>query len=75
MKKVIVIDGMSCAHCQAKAEQALNAIDGVEAKVNLKKKQAVVNLTADVQDRTFRDALREEGFAVVSIAEKKGLFN
>lgn len=38
MKKTIAISGMKCEHCQAKAQKALNAIPGVEATVDLKKK-------------------------------------
>lgn len=74
MKKVIEIKGMSCGHCQARATKALNGIDGVDAKVDLKKNQAVVNLASDVADQVFIDALSEVDLEVVSIGEKKGLF-
>jgi copper chaperone CopZ len=74
MKKIIGIEGMNCEHCVAKATKALNAIDGVEAKVDLKKKNAVVTLSKDVDDKVFKDALKEVDFQVVSITEKKGLF-
>ncbi|NLK22190.1 MAG: heavy-metal-associated domain-containing protein [Epulopiscium sp.] len=75
MKKIIEIEGMNCEHCVAKATKALNAIDGVEAKVNLKKKRAVVNLAKDLDKQVFIDALEEAEFKVVSITEKKSLFN
>lgn len=75
MKKIIEINGMSCAHCQARVENALNAIDGVEAKVDLKKKRAVVDLKKDVDDQTLKDAVTQAGYEVVSVAEKKGLFS
>ncbi|ADY56281.1 Heavy metal transport/detoxification protein [Syntrophobotulus glycolicus DSM 8271] len=74
MKKVIKIDGLHCEHCQATAEKALNAIHGVEAKVNLEKNQAIVHLSQEVDDQVFKDALSEVGFEAVSITEKKGLF-
>lgn len=74
MKKVIEINGMTCGHCQARVEKALNGIDGVEAKVDLKKKQATVLITKDVSDDTFKSVIEEAGYEVVSIAEKKGLF-
>lgn len=74
MKKLIKIEGMSCAHCQAKVEGALNAIHGVEAKVDLKKKAATVNLSTDIGDTVFKNAITDAGFTVVSIEEKKGLF-
>ena len=75
MKKVIEINGMSCGHCQARVEKALNAITGVEAKVELKKNRAVVNLKSEVPDETLKNAVTEAGYEVVSIAEKKGLFS
>ena len=74
MKKVIEINGMTCGHCQARVEKALNGIDGVEAKVDLKKKQATVQMTKEVSDETFKSVIEEAGYEVVSIAEKKGLF-
>ena len=74
MKKIIAIDGMHCEHCQGKAQKALNAIPGVEAKVDLKKKQATVSLEKDIPDHVFSEALTEAGFSLVSVKEKKGLF-
>lgn len=74
MKKIIKIEGMSCGHCQARVEKALNAIDGVEAKVDLKKKAAIVNLKADVSDEVMKEAVIEAGYEVVGIEEKKGMF-
>ena len=74
MKKVIEIEGMTCGHCQARVEKVLNEIEGVKAKVDLKKKQAVVNITADVEDVTLKEVITEAGYEVKSITEKKGLF-
>lgn len=75
MKKIIEIKGMSCGHCQAKTEKALNSIEGVEAKVDLKKNRAVVNLSKEIDDQVLRDAISGIDFEVVSIIEKKGLFS
>ncbi len=74
MKKIIEIEGMSCGHCQARVEQVLNAINGVEAKVDLKKKTATVNISSEVADETLGNAITEAGYEVISIREKKGLF-
>lgn len=74
MKKLITIEGMSCEHCRAAAEKALNAIDGVSAKVDLKKKQAAVTLKSDVSDEVLKNAVSEAGFEAVGITEKGGLF-
>ena len=75
MKKIIEIKGMSCGHCQARVEKALNAINGVEAKVDLKKNRAVVTLSKEVAEQILSDTVTEAGYEVVSIYEKKGLFS
>ncbi|BCK00425.1 hypothetical protein bsdcttw_34650 [Anaerocolumna chitinilytica] len=74
MKKVMKIEGMSCGHCQARVEKALSEINGVTAKVNLGKKEAVIEYSSDIKDDVFVNAVTEAGYEVVSIAEKKGLF-
>lgn len=75
MKKIVKVDGMNCSHCQAKVESALSALDGVsEAKVNLKKKIAVVTLEKEVNDDTLLKAVNDAGFTGVSVEIKKGLF-
>lgn len=74
MKKNIMIEGMSCGHCQATVEKALNNLEGVEAKVDLKKKLALVKFDNEISDEILRNTVVEAGFTVVSIEEKKGLF-
>ena len=71
MKKIIRIDGMMCAHCQAHVEKALNALDGVNAKVDLQAKTAEVTLTADVSDETLKKAVTDAGYEPVSIRTKE----
>lgn len=75
MKKIVKINGMHCDHCKASAEKALNAIDGVKAQVNLKKKEAVVSLENEVSDDVLTKAILDAGFEVESIEAKKGLFS
>ena len=58
MKKIIEIKGMSCAHCQAAVEKALNGIDGVDAKVDLKR-IAIVDLSREIDDVTLKTAVEE----------------
>jgi copper ion binding protein len=74
MKKIITIEGMSCSHCQRRVEEALRALDGVEAKVDLKKKKATVKYSKEIDDSILRKAVEEAGYEVVSVEEKKGLF-
>lgn len=67
MKKEIIIEGMSCAHCSGRVEKALNAIDGVEAKIDLGKKTAYVDLKKDISDDELAKAVTDAGYDVVSI--------
>ena len=67
MKKVIVVDGMMCAHCQMHVQKALAGVDGVvEAVVNLDTKQATVTLSKDVADAVLMEAVTEAGYTPLS---------
>lgn len=65
MQKILMIEGMSCAHCSARVENALNAIEGVKASVDLKKKRAVVE--TDVSDDVLVKAVEDAGYKVKKI--------
>ncbi len=67
MNKKIIIDGMMCMHCAGSVEKALNALDGVTAKVDLEQKCANVELTAPVADDVLAKAVTDAGYTVVSI--------
>ena len=62
-----MIDGMCCGHCSARVEDALNAIEGVHATVELKKKRAVVE--TEVADDVLIKAVENAGYKVVKIKE------
>ncbi len=67
-KKTMIIEGMMCAHCTGRVEQALSAIDGVSAvEMSLEGKSATVTLEKDVADQTLTDAVTEAGYQVVEI--------
>lgn len=74
MKKIIEINGMHCEKCKSRVENALNALDGVKAKVNLAKKNAVVEIKGDVSDDTLKNTVTDLGFEVGQITVKKGIF-
>lgn len=65
MEKIIRIDGMSCSHCSARVEKALNAIDGVSATVNLEEKTATLTMETEVADSVISEAVEDAGFTVV----------
>lgn len=68
-KKEIIIEGMSCGHCSARVEKALNGIEGVEsAVVTLEDKKAEVQIcSAAVTDEILRKTVTDAGYEVVSI--------
>lgn len=67
MKKVLLVDGMMCAHCQAHVQKALAGVSGVtEAVVDLDSKKATVTLAEDVEDQVLMDAVTEAGYTPVS---------
>lgn len=67
MKKVLIVEGMMCAHCQAHVQKALAGVEGVtEAVVDLESKKATVTLAQDVADQALLDAVTEAGYTPVS---------
>lgn len=67
MKKVLHIEGMSCVHCQKHVSDALNALDGVQATVDLENAKADVEITGSVNDDTLKKAVTDAGYTVTSI--------
>ena len=67
MNKTLKIAGMSCGHCSARVEKALNAIDGVEANVHLETASASVTLTGNVTDDELKKAVDDAGYEVTDI--------
>ncbi|MFQ9511091.1 MAG: heavy-metal-associated domain-containing protein, partial [Lachnospiraceae bacterium] len=73
---IVKVEGMSCNHCKASVEKALNSLNGVsEAKVDLKKKIAVVSLEGEVEDKALMEAVNNAGYEAISVEVKKGLFS
>lgn len=66
MTKTMVIQGMSCGHCSARVEKALNALEGVIAVVDLEAKTAAI--TGDAADDVLKQAVEDAGYEVVSIS-------
>ncbi|MCQ4949467.1 heavy metal translocating P-type ATPase [Bittarella massiliensis (ex Durand et al. 2017)] len=67
VKKEMLVEGMSCGHCSARVEKALNAIDGVTATVDLDKKTAFIELAKEVPDSALKAAVEDAGYEVVEI--------
>ena len=66
-EKTIQIEGMHCENCQNRVENALNRLDGVVCRVNLRKKTAVVSYSAEVSDDVLKEIIEKLGFTVTGI--------
>lgn len=66
-QKRVLIEGMTCEHCKNRVENALNRLEGVSAKVNLKKKTAVVSMEKEVEDMQLQKAVEQAGYKVIQI--------
>lgn len=70
-KKVIKIEGMHCKNCKNRVENQLNQIEGALAKVNLKKKEAVVFMERMIPDMLLKNEIEKLDFQVTEIQLKE----
>lgn len=61
------VEGMSCSHCSGRVEKALNALEGVEAKVDLESGVAHIQLSKDVDESVLRKAVVDAGYEVAAV--------
>lgn len=71
-KKLIVnVEGMSCEHCKANVEKALNSLDFVEkAEVDLKNKIAEVTYSDLANEEAIENAIKDAGYEFKGIDYK-----
>ena len=68
MKKTLKVEGMMCAHCEARVKKVLEALDGVEdAVVDHTAGTAVVTLNTEVSDEVLRNAVEEQDYQVLGV--------
>lgn len=68
MTKTILIEGMSCGHCSARVQKALEGLDGVlSVIVDLDKKTAVLDSAKDLSNETLKNTIEEAGYDVKEI--------
>ena len=71
MTKVLMVEGMMCAHCQAHVTKALSGVSGVKSvDVNLSTKLATVELASDVSDDVLTAAVVDAGYTVTKVESK-----
>ena len=68
MVKTMKIEGMMCAHCEASVKKALEAVEGVsEAVVSHEQNNAIVTLSAPVDDEILIKAVEDKDYKVLGI--------
>lgn len=68
MEKIIKIEGMMCAHCEAHVKNALEALEGVTVtEVNHKKGIATVKILESVTDDMLKSTVKSQGYEVLNI--------
>ena len=66
MEKTLKIDGMMCAHCEARVKKALEALPEVaSAEVSHERGTAVVTLNGEISDETLKKAVEDQGYQVI----------
>ena len=68
---LITIDGMTCANCARRVENALNSLDGTYATVDLGKRCAKAYFKAPYDEAQIRRAVRECGYTVLKLDEQQ----
>lgn len=66
-EKIIYIEGMHCENCKNSVEKHLNELDGIAAKVNLRKKRARVYMDHIITDEKLEKIVERAGFKVTKI--------
>lgn len=65
MVKVLQVEGMMCAHCQAHVQKALEGLEGVtKVDVSLEAKTATVSMEQEIADEKLTAAVTEAGYEV-----------
>ena len=68
MKKTMKIEGMMCAHCEARVKKCLEALPGVEeAAVSHEAGTAEVSLAGEVADEVLKKAVEDQDYKVLAI--------
>lgn len=67
MKKILIVEGMSCGHCEKAVKSALEELKEVSSvEVSLADKKVVVE-GSDLIDEKLKEAIEDAGYDVVEI--------
>jgi len=66
MKKTIIIEGMSCGHCEMHTKKELEKIDDIiSAEADADQGQAVVEMEKEVAEAKLKAAVEEAGYEYI----------
>lgn len=66
----VTVDGMVCANCARRVENALNSLDGVWARVeDVGSGRATVRTKSAPDEAALRSAVRQAGYTVLSVRQ------
>lgn len=67
MKKTLIVEGMSCGHCEKAVINALKELEGVlDVKVNLQSKEVTVEGN-NLEDNIIKEKIEDAGYEVIKI--------
>ncbi len=65
MESTILVDGMSCGHCEKAVKGALLAIDGInEVEVNLGSKEVKI-IGSEINESAVKEAIEDAGYDII----------
>lgn len=68
MTKTLNIEGMMCAHCEARVKKCLEALPQVqEAVVSHETGTAVLTLCKEISDNDLKEILKAQGYELTSV--------
>lgn len=66
----VTVEGMSCGHCTARVQKALEALEGVQGvEMSLEEKTAVLTVQDGISEESIRSAVEEAGYEVTGIRQ------
>lgn len=63
-RKTFTVKGLHCAQCKARVEEAVNDLNGIMGKVNLKRKTLTVFYNQEVEDQILAAAVARVGYTL-----------
>lgn len=64
-KKTFKVEGMTCQHCKNRVEEAVNDIEFVAGKVDLKSGELTVFYEKETDDNIIREKLERAGYKMI----------